>query len=75
MFRSYGFADITRGEDTHLVRRLKEDAVKIYSADRFNFVYWRSADAAMHTWQADHIKLTRNAQFSFAGRPDDHVLI
>ncbi|MFI7228693.1 glycosyltransferase [Nonomuraea angiospora] len=75
MFRSYGFADITRGEDTHLVRRLKEDSVKIYSADRFNFVYWRSADASMHTWQADHIKLTRNAQFSFVGRPDDHVLI
>jgi hypothetical protein len=75
MFRSYGFPDLTRGEDTHLVRRLKEDGVKIYSADRFNFVYWRSADASMHTWQADHIKLTRNAQFSFAGRPDDHVLI
>jgi spore maturation protein CgeB len=75
MFRSYGFADITRGEDTELVRRLKADSVKIYSADRFNFVYWRSADASMHTWQADHIKLTRNAQFSFVGRPDAHVLI
>ncbi|MEV0828710.1 glycosyltransferase family protein [Nonomuraea rubra] len=75
LFRTYPFADITRGEDTHLVRRLKEDGVKIYSADRFNFVYWRSADTAMHTWQADHIKLTRNAQFSFVGRPDAHVLI
>jgi hypothetical protein len=29
----------------------------------------------MHTWQADHIKLTRNAQFSFVGPPDAHVLI
>ncbi|WP_157248594.1 glycosyltransferase family protein [Nonomuraea typhae] len=75
MFHAYPFADITRGEDTHLVRRLKEDGVKIYSADRFNFVYWRSADASMHTWQADHIKLTRNAQFSFVGHPGDHVLI
>ncbi|MEU7893764.1 glycosyltransferase [Nonomuraea sp. NPDC049152] len=75
MFRSYGFADITRGEDTHLVRRLKEDKVKIYSADRFNFVYWRSADSAMHTWQADDIKLNRVAQFSFVGHPESHVML
>ncbi|GLW09969.1 glycosyl transferase [Microtetraspora sp. NBRC 13810] len=75
MFRRYPFEDVTRGEDTRLVRRLKEDGVKIYSADRFNFVYWRSADTTMHTWQADDIKLTRNAQLSFVGRPDDHVLI
>ncbi|WP_433370917.1 hypothetical protein [Streptosporangium sp. CA-115845] len=75
MFRHYGFEDVTRGEDTRLVRRLKEDRVKIYSADRFNFVYWRSGDAGMHTWQADDIKLTRNAQFSFVGHPDAHVMI
>ncbi|MDF5759244.1 glycosyltransferase [Spongiactinospora sp. TRM90649] len=75
MFRAYPFEDVTRGEDTRMVRALKADGVKIYSADRFNFVYWRSADADMHTWQADHIKLTRNAQFSFVGRPDAHVLI
>ncbi|MEU1735728.1 glycosyltransferase [Streptosporangium sp. NPDC020145] len=75
MFKHYGFEDVTRGEDTRLVRRLKEDRVKIYSADRFNFVYWRSGDAAMHTWQADDIKLTRNAQFSFVGHPEAHVMI
>ncbi|WP_431897098.1 glycosyltransferase family protein [Nonomuraea sp. bgisy101] len=75
MFRSYGFADITRGEDTHLVRRLKEDKVKIYSSDRFNFVYWRSADSSMHTWQADDIKLNRVAQFSFVGHPESHVML
>lgn len=75
MFRHYGFEDVTRGEDTRLVRRLKEDRVKIYSADRFNFVYWRSGDKTMHTWQADDIKLTRNAQFSFAGHPEAHVMI
>ncbi|MFI0423126.1 glycosyltransferase [Spongiactinospora sp. 9N601] len=75
MFRAYPFEDVTRGEDTRMVRALKADGVKIYSADRFNFVYWRSADADMHTWQADHIKLTRNAQFSFVGHPEAHVLI
>ncbi|MCG5217571.1 glycosyltransferase family protein [Streptosporangium sp. KLBMP 9127] len=75
MFRSYPFEDVTRGEDTRMVRRLKEEGIKIYSADRFNFVYWRSGDTEMHTWQADDIKLTRNAQFSFVGHPDAHVLI
>ncbi|GIH93987.1 glycosyltransferase [Planobispora siamensis] len=75
MFRHYGFEDVTRGEDTRLVKRLKEDRVKIYSADRFNFVYWRSGDPAMHTWQPDDHKLTRGAQFSFVGHPEAHVMI
>src|SRR5690606_4418287 len=38
LFRTYPFEDVTRGEDTRMVRRLKEEGVKIYSADRFNFV-------------------------------------
>ncbi|WP_093258617.1 glycosyltransferase family protein [Thermostaphylospora chromogena] len=75
LFRTYPFEDVTRGEDTRMVRRLKEEGVKIYSADRFNFVYWRGGDRTMHTWQADDIKLARNAQFAFVGHPADHVLI
>ncbi len=65
----------TRARTPRLVRRLKEDGVRIYSADRFNFVYMRGSDASQHTWQAADYKLTRNAVFSFVGHPDEHVMI
>ncbi|WP_283139680.1 glycosyltransferase family protein [Rhizohabitans arisaemae] len=75
LFLATPFEDVTKGEDTRLVRRLKADGVRIYSTDRFNFVYMRAADRAAHTWQADEHKLTRNGRFSFIGRPENHVMI
>ncbi|GAA0969182.1 glycosyltransferase [Acrocarpospora macrocephala] len=75
LLRSIPFEPVNAGEDTRLVRRLKEDGIRIYSADRFNFVYMRGSDASAHTWQAADYKLTRNAQFSFVGHPEQHVMI
>jgi len=69
------FEPVNAGEDTRLVRRCKEEGVRIYSADRFNFVYMRSADPTTHTWQAPDYKLLRNAQFCFVGNPEAHVMI
>ncbi len=75
LLRSMPFEPVNAGEDTRLVRRCKEEGVRIYSADRFNFIYMRGSDATAHTWQAADYKLTRNAQFCFAGNPEQHVLI
>nr|WP_062341066.1 glycosyltransferase [Herbidospora sakaeratensis] len=75
LLRTYAFEAVNAGEDTRLVRRLKEEGVRIYSADRFNFVYMRGSDASQHTWQAADYKLTRNAVFSFVAHPDEHVMI
>ena len=75
LLRAMPFEPVNAGEDTRLVRRCKEEGIRIYSADRFNFIYIRGADAKAHTWQAADHKLTRNAQFCFAGNPERHVLI
>ncbi|SDH98984.1 Spore maturation protein CgeB [Sinosporangium album] len=75
LLRAIPFEAVNAGEDTRLVRRCKEDGIKIYSSDRFNFIYMRGSDAGAHTWQAEDHKLLRNAQFSFAGNPEAHVLI
>jgi hypothetical protein len=75
LFRHYRFSDVGVGEDSTLVERLDADDVKIYAADRFNFVYWRAGDMAAHTWQPTNNALLRNAQFVFVGRPHEHVLI
>ncbi|MEV7964855.1 glycosyltransferase [Sphaerisporangium sp. NPDC088356] len=75
LLRAFAFEAVNAGEDTRLVRRCKEEGVRIYSADRFNFVYMRGADASAHTWKAQDYKLTRNAQFSFVGHPEAHVMI
>ncbi|MDI9579123.1 MAG: glycosyltransferase [Thermobispora sp.] len=75
LLREMRFEPVNAGEDTRLVRRCKEEGVRIYSADRFNFVYMRSADPTTHTWQAPDYKLLRNAQFCFVGNPEAHVMI
>ncbi len=75
LLRAFPFEAVNAGEDTRLVRRCKEEGVRIYSADRYNFIYMRGSDATAHTWQAADYKLTRNAQFCFAGNPEPHVLI
>ncbi|GII94686.1 glycosyltransferase family protein [Sinosporangium siamense] len=75
LLRAIPFEPVNAGEDTRLVRRCKADGIKIYSSDRFNFIYMRGSNAGNHTWQAEDHKLLRNAQFSFVGNPEDHVLI
>ena len=69
------FEAVNAGEDTRLVRRCKAEGVRIYSSDRFNFVYMRGADANTHTWKAPDYKLLRNAQFCFVGDPESHVML
>jgi glycosyltransferase involved in cell wall biosynthesis len=75
LFRHYRFADVGIAEDSALLERLDADDVKIYAADRFNFVYWRAGEMTVHTWQPTNNALLRNAQFAFVGRPHEHVLI
>ncbi|RJL32258.1 glycosyltransferase [Bailinhaonella thermotolerans] len=75
LLKSVPFENVNVGEDTRLVRHCKAEGIPIYSTDRFNFVYMRSGDPKFHTWQANEIKLNRNGQFAFIGRPEGHVLI
>ena len=75
VLRTYRFADLSRGEDTNLFRKLKADGVKVYSTDRYSFVVNRSADPNDHTWQISETEQLRQARVVFYGPPEQHALI
>ena len=75
LLRAYPFEDLTRGEDTALLRALHADGVKIYGADRYSFVRIRRDDPGHHTWQITDRELMARGRIAFYGPPDQHVLI
>jgi spore maturation protein CgeB/SAM-dependent methyltransferase len=74
VIRSLGFDDLPRAVDTTLLRRAGSDGVRVYAADRFNFVSMREADATRHTWQISDAALMSSAKIAFFGDPTQHVL-
>lgn len=43
--------DRRQGSDSEFLRRSVKNGFKIYSADRFNYVYMRRSSSGLHTWQ------------------------
>ena len=74
VLRDLRFDDLPRAVDTTLLRRAGADGVRVYSADRFNFVSMREADASRHTWQISDDELLSSARVAFYGDPTEHVL-
>lgn len=74
LIRSYRFADLGRGEDTDLFRRLRADGVRVYAADRFSFITIRHADAARHTWRPSDLELLADSRVAFYGLATEHIL-
>lgn len=70
LFHDFPFADRTLGEDTDLQRRLVSAGVRIYSADRFNFVQVR--DSHSHTWNVDDDLLLANSDVHSFGFSRGH---
>lgn len=70
VFAGLRFADLQRGEDTDLQRRLVAAGGTIYSADRFNFVQVRGDHA--HTWQVDDALLLANSEVHSYGFSPGH---
>jgi hypothetical protein len=74
--RNLRFSDLPRAIDSDILDRAVAAGVKIYSADRFNFVSIRGADRHAHTWTvADSTFMTRTGQLLFYGDPRPHVEI
>ena len=72
--RRLRFADLPRAVDSDLLDRAIADGVKIYSADRFNFVSVRGTDRQAHTWKvADNTFLTGTGRLVFYGDPRRHA--
>ncbi|MFC0037041.1 methyltransferase domain-containing protein [Actinomadura rayongensis] len=75
VLRDLRFDPLPRGSDTQLQRRAKLAGVRIYSADRFNYVYVRGADPSAHTFPVQDAELLKQARVEFYGPPEAHVCI
>ena len=72
--RALGFSDIPRAVDSDILDRAIAEGVKIWSADRFNFVSVRGDDRTAHTWTvADDTFFTAAGSLAFFGDPRTHV--
>lgn len=47
------FGDLNKGEDSNILEQAKKENIKMYVADPFNFVVFRSKDVGNHTWQVE----------------------
>jgi hypothetical protein len=74
LVRDLRFSDIPRAVDSDILDRAIAEGVKIWSADRFNFVSVRGDDRTSHTWTvADDVFLTAAGRLAFFGDPRPHV--
>lgn len=58
-----GFLEAAKGEDSDLLKRMKANGKKIYAADPFNFIVWRSEDSSSHSWDIDQKFYESNCDF------------
>lgn len=72
--RSVRFEDLPRAVDTTFLARCEARGIRVYSADRFNFVSIRRGDRAGHTWRiTDAELLARSSELKFYGEPFDQA--
>ena len=69
------FPEIPQGSDTRFQQAARSQGARIYGADRFNFVYVRTADPTRHTWQASDLRLLANSVYAFPGYSPDQVTL
>lgn len=74
LVRSLRFSDIPRAVDSDILDRAMADGVRIWSADRYNYVSIRGVDRTAHTWTVtDETFLTASGRLAFHGDPRTHV--
>lgn len=54
VFEQVRFADCTLGVDTDFLKQCVNKGIKLYSADRFNYLCIRRASTEGHTWKISH---------------------
>lgn len=72
VFKSVRFKELTVGEDTDFLNRVRANGFTIYASDRFNFVQMRtdkSKDSSnKHTWTIDAHELLANSNLLYKGK-------
>lgn len=72
--RDLRFGDLPRAVDSDILDRAIGAGVRIWSADRFNFVSVRGEDRTAHTWTVEDASfLTASGRLAFYGDPRPHV--
>lgn len=70
-----GFINLNQSEDSNLLKRLKESGGKIYSADPFNFVVFRSKNVENHTWKQQAEDFLKSSSYIGNGLSEDITVI
>jgi hypothetical protein len=68
-------ADLPRGVDSDLLRRVRAEQAEIYSADRFNFVSVRRDNPSTHTWKVSDEELMATGRVVCHADEANQVLI
>ena len=63
-----GFIETAKGEDSDLLRRMKSSGKKIYAADPFNFIVWRSKNSGSHSWDINKKFYESNCDYVGVGQ-------
>lgn len=63
------------GSGSVFLRNAGALGARVYSADRFNYLYQRSSGTDDHTWSFSDFEITSRADFICRGRNLDHVVV
>lgn len=66
-FEQYRFPEMSRAEDSSVLKALRQDGKLIYSSDRFNFALRRSESHHTHTWSVDSLSFFSMGEWKFSG--------
>ncbi len=69
------FQAVPRGTDSRFLKDAVAAGLRVFSADRFNFVQMRGVDRSSHTWQIDDEHYLRNARRVASGLARDVVFV
>jgi hypothetical protein len=75
VFERLRFPERRVGEDTKLLTDIIAMGGKIYTADHFNFIKYRSADLSDHTWRESEDNLMRQSRVVATGLDIDIVRV
>jgi hypothetical protein len=67
VFEELMFPDVPVGIDTIFFEQARAAGARVYSADRFNFLYMRGRQHVSHTWKVPDERFLRNARVVHAG--------
>jgi hypothetical protein len=75
VFAETHFPPMPAGSGSVFLRNARARGARVYSADRFNYLYLRSGDGQKHTWAFSDPEITAKADFVCRGKNLDHIFV